>query len=100
MRSALSRMSRAPRCGARTRSGRPCRSPAMRGKARCRMHSVAAAGARAAGRGPRAGREGLAKAAAGVHRGIRSCLYARRERSRDRELARMTVELTLRVRTP
>ena len=41
MRSALSRMSRAPRCGARTRSGSPCRSPAVRGKARCRMHGGA-----------------------------------------------------------
>ncbi len=28
----------APRCGARTRSGRPCRSPAVRGQRRCRMH--------------------------------------------------------------
>ena len=40
-RSALSRMSRAPRCGARTRSGSPCRSPAVRGKARCRMYGGA-----------------------------------------------------------
>jgi hypothetical protein len=30
------------RCGARTRSGRPCRSPAVRGKRRCRMHGGAA----------------------------------------------------------
>ncbi len=27
-----------PRCGARTRSGKPCRSPALAGKRRCRMH--------------------------------------------------------------
>jgi hypothetical protein len=27
-----------PRCGARTRSGNPCRAPAIHGKARCRMH--------------------------------------------------------------
>jgi hypothetical protein len=27
-----------PRCGAKIRSGGPCRSPAMRGKRRCRMH--------------------------------------------------------------
>ena len=26
-----------PRCGARTRSGHPCKSPAVRGKKRCRM---------------------------------------------------------------
>jgi hypothetical protein len=30
-----------PRCGARTRSGQPCRSPAVNGKARCRMHGGA-----------------------------------------------------------
>jgi hypothetical protein len=31
----------APRCGARTRSGQSCRSPAVNGKARCRMHGGA-----------------------------------------------------------
>ncbi len=31
----------APRCGSRTRSGSPCRSPAVNGKARCRMHGGA-----------------------------------------------------------
>jgi hypothetical protein len=30
-----------PRCGARTRSGSSCRSPAVRGKVRCRMHGGA-----------------------------------------------------------
>ena len=29
------------RCGARTRSGRPCQSPAVHGKKRCRMHGGA-----------------------------------------------------------
>lgn len=29
------------RCGARTRKGTPCRSPAVAGKARCRMHGGA-----------------------------------------------------------
>ena len=28
----------APRCGAKTRAGTPCRGPAVRGKRRCRMH--------------------------------------------------------------
>jgi hypothetical protein len=32
---------RALRCGARTRGGNPCRSPAVRGKRRCRMHGGA-----------------------------------------------------------
>jgi hypothetical protein len=31
-----------PRCGAKTRSGKPCMSPAARGKKRCRMHGGAA----------------------------------------------------------
>jgi hypothetical protein len=30
-----------PRCGAKTRSGSSCRSPAVRGKRRCRMHGGA-----------------------------------------------------------
>ena len=30
-----------PRCGARTRGGNPCRSPAVSGKRRCRMHGGA-----------------------------------------------------------
>jgi hypothetical protein len=41
------------RCGARTRTGRDCRSPAVRCKARCRMHG----GARGSG-GPRGDRNG------------------------------------------
>jgi hypothetical protein len=43
----------APRCGATTRSGRECRSPVVRGKARCRMHG----GAKGSG-GPRGDRNG------------------------------------------
>ncbi len=30
-----------PRCGAKTRKGTPCGSPAVSGKARCRMHGGA-----------------------------------------------------------
>jgi hypothetical protein len=30
-----------PRCGAKTRSGKPCMSPAVGGKRRCRMHGGA-----------------------------------------------------------
>ena len=33
-------MHQSPRCGARTRSGSPCRSPAVKGKRRCRMHGA------------------------------------------------------------
>lgn len=38
----------APRCGASTRSGCPCRAPALRGKLRCRMHGGASTGPRTA----------------------------------------------------
>ena len=34
-------MLESPRCGARTRDGHACRSPAVRGKKRCRMHGGA-----------------------------------------------------------
>lgn len=30
-----------PRCGAKTRSDKPCQSPAVQGKKRCRMHGGA-----------------------------------------------------------
>jgi hypothetical protein len=43
----------APRCGAHTRAGYPCRAPAMRGKLRCRMHGGCSTGPRTA--------EGLAR---------------------------------------
>jgi glucans biosynthesis protein len=32
------RLEQAPRCGAKTRNGSPCRSPAVHGRKRCRMH--------------------------------------------------------------
>jgi hypothetical protein len=46
-------LSKAPRCGARNRSGKPCRCPVVRGKNRCRMHG----GAHGSGapKGPRNG---------------------------------------------
>jgi hypothetical protein len=43
----------APRCGARTRSGRPCQSPAVTGRRRCRMHGGAAGSG-----GPKGSRNG------------------------------------------
>ena len=35
----------ARRCGAKTRAGTPCRSPAVKGKQRCRMHGGSSPGA-------------------------------------------------------
>ena len=37
----ISPMLASPRCGAKIRSGGSCRSPAVRGKKRCRMHGGA-----------------------------------------------------------
>jgi hypothetical protein len=49
----LANMATAPRCGARTRAGHPCRQAAVRGRAGCRMHGGAKGRA-----GPRGNRNG------------------------------------------
>jgi hypothetical protein len=49
----LSNLAIAPRCGARTRAGHPCKQAAVKGRARCRMHG----GAKGSG-GPRGYRNG------------------------------------------
>ncbi|WP_082179867.1 HGGxSTG domain-containing protein [Asticcacaulis sp. AC402] len=41
----ISRAHLSRRCGAKTRSGKPCQSPAVSGKARCRMHGGKSPGA-------------------------------------------------------
>jgi glucans biosynthesis protein len=41
----LKNLGQAPRCGARTRAGTPCRCPAMTGRARCRLHGGKSPGA-------------------------------------------------------
>lgn len=41
----LSQLSQAPRCGARSRSGTPCRRLAIRGPNRCRLHGGLSPGA-------------------------------------------------------
>ncbi len=38
-------LARAPKCGARTRAGAPCRRPAIRGRTRCRLHGGLSPGA-------------------------------------------------------
>jgi len=37
----MEHLGEAPRCGAKTRNGTPCRAPAVKGKRRCRMHGGA-----------------------------------------------------------
>ena len=63
----------APRCGAHTRGGCPCRAPAIQGKLRCRMHGGRSTGPRTA--------EGMARlrAARTVHGG-----YSAETRARNR----------------
>jgi hypothetical protein len=72
-------MNRAPRCGARTRAGKLCQSPAVRAKRRCRMHG----GARGSG-APTGNRNALrhgryTSQAIGIRREIRALLRASRE---------------------
>ena len=70
----LSRMNRAPRCGARTRGGSPCRSPAVKGKRRCRMHGGAAGSGGQAGN-RNALKHGMRTAeVAGLRRAVRELL--------------------------
>ena len=66
----------APRCGARTRAGTPCKAPAVRGRKRCRMHR----GARGSG-APRGERNGN-------YRNGRETTEARRRRRHHRARVR------------
>ena len=72
-----------PRCGARTRSGFPCRSPAVSGNKRCRMHG----GARGSG-APRGNKNALkhgayTKEARERRAGMRSLLREARKLLRE-----------------
>jgi hypothetical protein len=49
----LTNLAKARRCGAKTRTGHPCKQAAVTGRARCRMHG----GAKGSG-GPRGNRNG------------------------------------------
>lgn len=69
-------MAASPRCGAKTRSGSPCRSPAVSGKQRCRMHGGAA------GKG----------APKGNRNALKSGLFTREMIARRRAIARLIRE--------
>jgi hypothetical protein len=75
-----------PKCGAKTRRGHPCRSPAMP-NGRCRMHGGASPGAP---KGPCNGmwRHGLRSAAA-IERRRRKAAEMRSLRQAIRELAQL-----------
>ena len=61
----LANMAKAPRCGARTRSGHPCKQAAVSGRARCRMHG----GAKGSG-GPAGERNGNFKHGLWTHESV------------------------------
>jgi uncharacterized protein YjcR len=65
------------RCGAKTRSGAPCRSPAVQGKERCRMHG----GAKGSGAPP------------GNHNALKHGLFTREAVAERREFNQMLREM-------
>jgi uncharacterized protein YjcR len=73
------------RCGAKTRSGRPCRSPSVHSKRRCRMHGGAV------GSGAPQGNKNALKHG-------RYTREAMAERGRIRELVRQTRKLLLQIK--
>jgi uncharacterized protein YjcR len=73
-----------PRCGAKTRSGRPCKSPSVHGKKRCRMHGGAP------GSGAPRGNKNALKHGRYTHEAIA-------ERTRIRELVRQAQKLLLQI---
>jgi len=74
----------APRCGARTRSGTPCKGPAMP-NGRCRMHGGPSTGPRTP--------EGKARCAAANRKHGRRSQTAMQERREARATLRMVREL-------
>lgn len=65
------RLRAAPRCGARTRAGTACRSPAVHGRSRCRMHGCGGGKLRGSGaprRNRNAWKDGFWAAAARLRR--------------------------------
>jgi len=75
---------KAPRCGAKTRRGTPCQSPAMQ-NGRCRMHGGASTGPRT--------REGLENSRRARWKHGQYSAPALAEHKRIRELLRQTREL-------
>lgn len=64
------------RCGAKTRSGTPCKSPAVAGKKRCRMHG----GAQGSG------------APIGNKNALKHGMYTRRAKDLNREIRELLKE--------
>jgi hypothetical protein len=82
----------APRCGAKTRSGTPCRGPAMRGKKRCKLHGGKSTGPRTP--------EGLARSKTSrLRHGFysREAVEARRQKRAMRRKAQAWADATLKA---
>jgi hypothetical protein len=77
--------SKAPRCGAKTRSGGACLAPAMRDKRRCRLHGGHSTGPRTA--------EGAERAAKANLRHGRYTKEWKAEQQQARQLRRETREM-------
>jgi uncharacterized protein YjcR len=78
-------MRASPRCGAKTRTGKPCMSPAVSGNKRCRMHGGA----------PGSG------APKGNKNTLKHGLYTRQaiaERRRTHDLIKQSRDLLLRIK--
>jgi len=75
----------APRCGARTRNGTPCRCPAVRSKKRCRLHGGLSTGPTTAA--------GLARSRMARWKHGQFSAEAREETAHFRELLRESKEL-------
>ena len=76
----------APRCGAQTRAGTPCRSPAMKNRRRCRLHGGLSTGA------PRGAGNGMWK------HGRRSIETIERRREMTAEMRRIRREISTGLR--
>ena len=76
------------RCGAKTRQGTPCQNPAIKDRARCKLHGGRSTGPRTA--------EGKARAAAAhTKHGRRSRAHVEKIKYINAELRRITNELRL-----
>jgi hypothetical protein len=74
------------RCGAKTRQGTPCQNPAIKDRARCKLHGGRSTGPRTA--------EGKARAAAAhTKHGRRSRAHVEKVKFINAEIRRITVEL-------
>jgi glucans biosynthesis protein len=71
------------RCGAKTRRGAPCNSPAVKGRARCRMHGGADGSGAPAGNQNALKHGHVTRAALAEHKAMRATIRAMRQTLRE-----------------